>query len=509
MANDTKFAFLKRPVVTGAAALALCISAFGAGQILSPHNVVAQAIKAEAPRAANNLPSFADLVEHVSPAVVAIDVTLNQKSSQADIDEELKQLPPEFRKFFKNYQDDGNSIVQGGGSGFFISSDGYIVTNNHVVDGATKITVTLKDGKTLNAKVIGHDERTDLAVIKVDGNNYSYVQFEPDTNVRVGDWVVAIGNPFGLGGSATAGIVSAKGREDVGGQNISQFIQIDAPINPGNSGGPTFDMEGRVIGVNTAIFSKSGGNIGIGFAIPASTAQRVTQQLMKGGSVSYGWLGVGITDLSSDLASSFGLNGTKGAIVSSVNAGSPAEKAGIKRGDAIIAYDGQSIDGASDLTRRVGQTPIGHTVKLDVQDAAGRKRVANVTIAVRPSEQQLAQNNLPATTKPQSIPNSNIVTPNSGIGINVTSLNDAARKNLKLKSNDKGVLIASVDKNSEAYQKGIRKGYAILEANGDEVLSPSQFASIIKNAKDQKKDSIAIYVMTDGGKGSYVPLQLN
>ena len=508
MEQKSKPSFLKRPVMTGAAAVALGIAAFGAGQVLSPNLLKAQAIQAQAPMAASALPSFADLVERVSPAVVSIEVTKSiAQPSDDEMDAQLQDLPPELQKFFRNMPRNkgggGGGEARGGGSGFFISADGYIVTNNHVVSDASKITVTLKDGKELPAKVIGTDERTDIAVIKVEGANYRYVQFETNTNVRVGDWVVAIGNPFGLGGTATAGIVSALGREDVGGQNIADFIQIDAPINPGNSGGPTFDMQGRVIGINTAIVSGSGGNIGIGFAVPSSTAVRVTQQLMKGGQVAYGWLGVGIGDLSPDLADAYGVGNVKGAIVGSVNAGSPAAKAGLKRGDAIVKFNDQPINGASDLTRRVGGTEVGKTVKLEIIDASGKKRVANVLIAPRPSEKQLAQLDDP---KDNSVVADTKVTSGTSLGMTVSSLTPTAKQRLRLDSDTSGVLITDIDDKSDAAKKGIAAGMAILEANGQNVGTPKDLENAIKDAKRQGKKSIPIYVQTPQGRGAYLAI---
>lgn len=506
MEKRSKLGFLKRPVMTGAAAVALGVAAFGVGQILQPENIHAQAIRAQAPQAAAALPSFADLVERVAPAVVAIEVTQHQANTGPS-DEDLQQLPPEFRRFFEGRQ--GGSArpreVRGGGSGFFISANGHIVTNNHVIEDADSIKVTLKDGRELDATVVGRDERTDLAVLKVEGTGYKYVQFEPDTNIRVGDWVVAIGNPFGLGGSATAGIVSALGRENVGDQNIADFIQIDAPINPGNSGGPTFDMAGRVIGVNTAIFSRTGGNIGIGFAIPSSIAQRVTQQLMNAGHVTYGWLGVSIQDLSTEMADSFGLGNSKGAIVGSVTAGSPADRAGIHRGDVILTFNGQAIQSASDLTRRVGQTAVGQTVRLEVANGEGRRRTANVTIAERPSEKQLANANGGTETPDKATPDA--AEAPAALGMSLTPLTPQAKTRLRLAANDTGLLITSVDEESDAGQRGLKAGDAILEVNGQSLTSVAQLQTAVDAAKRANRRSIGIYVQrAQTGTGVYVPL---
>ncbi len=495
MNNKKELGFLKRPIMTGAAAIALGVAAFGAGQILSPHNLQAQAIKAEAPKSAAYLPSFADLVERVSPAVVAIDVS---QKSKGPSDDDLAQIPPEWRKFFGGGDNAKPRIVQGAGSGFFISADGYIATNNHVVEDADKITVTLKDGRELPAKVIGRDPRTDVAVIKVEGNNFRYVQFEPDTNVRVGDWVVAIGNPFGLGGTATAGIVSAVGRERVGGANISNFIQIDAPINPGNSGGPTFDMAGRVIGINTAIVSRSGGNDGIGFAVPANTAQKVVNDLIKNGAVKYGWIGVSIGDLNNDLADTYGLKDAKGAVVGAVTPNAPAAKGGLKRGDVIVGINGQSIASSTELTRKIGDSAVGSNVKLDVIDGAGKKRVVNITIAARPDEKKLAEISQYGVDDngASSAPIATDV-----MGLSLSPLTPAAKARLKLGANDNGVLITKVEDDSVAAQKGLSEGDAILLVNNTEITNPSQFKDEVAKAKKDGKKFIRVFVVTNGGSG--------
>ncbi|MEK7661751.1 MAG: Do family serine endopeptidase [Pseudomonadota bacterium] len=502
MNKVTKLGFLKRPVMTGAAAIALGFAAFGAGQVLQPHDIAAQAIRARPPAAAAALPSFADLVERVAPAVVAIEV-VQRRSTEAPSAADLEQIPPEFRRFFEGRQGGSRPReVRGGGSGFFITPNGHIVTNYHVVDEATSIKVTMKDGRELNATVVGRDERTDLAVLKVEGNNYPHVQFEPNTNLRVGDWVVAIGNPFGLGGSASAGIVSGLGRENVGSQNIADFIQIDAPINPGNSGGPTFDMAGRVIGVNTSIISQSGGNIGIGFAIPASIAQNVTQQIIRAGHVTYGWLGVGIQDLTPEMAESFGLGATKGAIVGSVTPGAPAANAGIHRGDVILSFNGQAIEGASDLTRRVGQTIAGQTVRLEVANPEGRKRMVNVVIATRPSEKQLADN----ANGDEPKPDSPAAVAETTLGLTLAPLTAQARARLRLGPNDGGLMVTAVDDDSAAAERGIKVGDAILEVNGTSLTSTAQFRAAVDAAKAAHRTSIGIYVTRAQGAGGYVPL---
>jgi serine protease Do len=507
--------FLQRKALTGAAVVALAVSAFGIGTIMSPAVSTAQAIRAEPPRAAAMLPSFADLVERVSPAVVALEVVAVAEPGEGGPSaQDLEALPPQWRRFFEQ-QPGGRGTSprapreqRGGGSGFFISATGYIVTNNHVVEKARDITATLKDGRELKATVVGRDERTDLAVLKVEGSNFPFVQFAPEAKVRVGDWVVAIGNPFGLGGTATAGIVSALGRDIRGEGNISDFIQIDAPINPGNSGGPTFDMNGRVIGINTAIFSRSGGNVGIGFAVPASLADRTTKQLIESGRVTYGWLGVSIQDVSREAAESFGLDANiKGALVGAVTAGAPAARAGLKRGDIVLQFNGERLEGSSDLTRRVGQTRVGDTVRLEVVAADGRRRTVPVTIAARPSEQQLAQADgqnpaAGATPATPALPAAN------ELGLTVGPLTPAAKTRLRLSATDAGVLIIDVDEDSKAAERGIRAGDAILTANGTDIRTSAELDAAIAAAKRAGRPSIGLFIQSQSGGGGFVPLPL-
>lgn len=510
MAQKTKaYRFLRRPVLTGAAALALGVAAFGAGQILSPGLSTAQQIKTEAPKAASMLPGFADLVERVSPAVVSLEVVaLAEDDQRGPSPDDLEGMPPQWRRFFEQMPNQrGNQArpreQRGGGSGFFITATGYIVTNSHVVEKAKEITATLKDGRELKATVVGRDERTDLAVLKVEGTSFPYVQFAPEARVRVGDWVVAIGNPFGLGGTATAGIVSALGRDIRNEGNIADFIQIDAPINPGNSGGPTFDMNGRVIGVNTAIFSRSGGNVGIGFAIPATLADRTTKQIIEQGKVTYGWLGVLIQDVSREMADSFGLGSdVKGALIANVTPGAPAAKAGLKRGDVVLAFNGQKIEGSADLTRRVGQTRVGEVIRLDVAGADGRRRTVPVTITARPSEQQLSQAD-PVAGADVAQPAS---AANNALGLSVGPLSAQARTRLRLPANEAGVLILEVDPDSRAAERGIRAGDAILTANDKEVRSAEELDAAIESARAAGRSFIGLFVQSQSGAGGFVPL---
>ncbi len=549
---------LRKPVLTGAAALIAVGAAFATGWVLSPVTTQAQQIRTEAPRAAGALPSFADIVERVSPAVVSLDVVA---TVGGDDEADLESLPPEWRRFFEGppgYEGDegeeadpeaeegprnredrrGGRRVRGGGSGFFISANGYIVTNHHVVENATRITATLQDGRELPARIIGVDERTDLAVVKVEGANFPFVQFDANARVRVGDWVIAIGSPFGLGGTATAGIVSALGR-DVPGEtssstNISDFIQIDAPINPGNSGGPTFDLAGRVIGVNTAIYSRFGGNVGIGFAVPANIADRVTRELITNGRVIYGWLGVSVGDLGAEMAESFGLPSPRGAVVGGVTAGSPAARAGLRRGDVIVSLDGTQVRSASDLTRRVGQTRVGGTIRLEVVGQGGARRTVLVTIAARPDERALAQASVsadgrgsatppgtPPGTPPSGAPPSGTApgtgpgTPSApraatraAMGITVGPMTAEVRERLELAESEGGVVITAVARGTEAFDRGLRAGMALLQVNGRPVRSPEEFASAVEAARNAGRETVTFFVQSQPGGGIFVPVPL-
>lgn len=551
--NDTaRTKILRKPVLTGAAALIAVGAAFASGWVLSPVTTQAQQIRTEAPRAAGALPSFADIVERVSPAVVSLDVVARVGG---DEEADLESLPPQWRRYFEGppgfegeegepgaEEDEGGRgegrggrRVRGGGSGFFITANGYIVTNHHVVENATRITATLQDGRELPARIIGVDERTDLAVVKVEGTNFPFVQFDSNARVRVGDWVIAIGSPFGLGGTATAGIISALGR-DVPGQtssstNISDFIQIDAPINPGNSGGPTFDLAGRVIGVNTAIYSRFGGNVGIGFAVPANIADRVTRELITNGRVIYGWLGVSIGDLGAEMAESFGLPSPRGAVVGGVTAGSPAARAGLRRGDVIVSMDGTPVRNASDLTRRVGQTQIGGTIRLEVVNQGGARRTVPVTIAARPDERTLAQASVSADGRGGTPPPSGTTpgaggTPGAGTapggatteapgpatrsanGITVGPMTPEVRDRLELAETEGGVVITAVARGTEAFDRGLRPGMALLQVNGRPVRSPEEFASAVQAARSAGRTTVTFFVQSQPGGGIFVPVPL-
>ena len=345
-----------------------------------------------------NVPSFADVIEQVKPAVVAVKVKVQNVAARDDDNDNpgfsTPDLPPghPMERFFRQFRDGqrgdrserGQRPRQFGqslGSGFFISADGYVVTNNHVIDKASEVQVTMDDGKTLDAKVIGTDPKTDLALLKVEGSDFPYVRLAGQ-KARIGDWVVAIGNPFGLGGTVTAGIVSAQHR-DIGAGPYDDFIQIDASVNKGNSGGPTFNLSGEVVGVNTAIFSPSGGNVGIAFAIPASTVDQIVTALKDKGSVTRGFIGVQMQPVTKEIAEAIGLKEPRGALVAEAIKDGPAAKAGIKTGDTILAVDGEPIKEAKDLSRKVAQVAPGKSLSITLY-RDGKERNVTLEVASQP-----------------------------------------------------------------------------------------------------------------------------
>ena len=435
---------------------------------------------------------FADLIEKVKPAVISVRVKLEQTAQRGNsdnsvqpgspVDKFLRQFGDQFgQQFGQQFGRQGNApqrrAVTGEGSGFFISADGYAVTNNHVVDHATTVTVTTDDGKIHTAKVIGTDARSDLALIKVDGSNFPFVKFS-DHAPRIGEWAVAVGNPFGLGGTVTAGIVSATGR-DIGSAN--DYIQIDAPINRGNSGGPTFDTDGNVMGINTAIFSPSGGSVGIGFDIPAATAKNVIAQLKDSGHVTRGWLGVQIQPVTSEVADALGLKQTTGALVSEPQAGSPAAKAGVKAGDVIVSVDGTSVKDARELSQKIGATNPGASVKLGVI-RNGSEQTINVTLAQLPEQKQAAAN---TGQEEQS----------------------SARLGLTLGSGDNGVVVTGVDPNGPAAEHGIQTGDVITNVGGTSVSTPTDVQKQLADLRKAGKHTVLVQVKSEQGT-HYVALPL-
>src|SRR5271156_1537743 len=440
-----------------------------------------------------NAPSFAPLIDRVKASVVSVKVKIAAAEGASS---QMDNLPPEIQKFFKQFGGlpNGGGMPNGGGvpegrhpmmmgegSGFFISADGYIVTNNHVVDHAKTVTVTTQDGKTLDAKVVGTDPKTDLAVIKVnEAGDYPFVALSKET-ARIGDWGVAIGNPYGLGGTVTAGIISAEGR-DIGDGPYDRFLQIDAPINRGNSGGPTFNMKGEVVGVNTAIYSPSGGSVGIGFAIPSTTVDSVIGALEHGGIVPRGYLGVNVQPVTEDMAESLGMKTAKGAIVAEAMSGTPAAEAGLKAGDVITKLNGQVVDDASDLTRRIGSFKPSDKVELTYM-RDGAEKTAQITLADQKNETLAKADGSQAKDQ-------------GALGIQIAPAKDG----------DKGVAIVGVDPNGTAAEQGLAAGDIILDVAGKPVSSPADVKSGIASAKSQGKKAVMMRIQTaDGARFVAVP----
>jgi serine protease Do len=454
--------------------------------------------------------SFADIFERVSPAVVSIHVT-----SKIDISALRRQIPGfenfPFEIVPKGGEDDRPPPKQqSSGSGFFISSDGYIVTNNHVVDGAEDIKVVTKDGAELTATVVGRDEGTDLAVLKVNGHDFPFVSFETAVRPRVGDWVVAVGNPFDLNGTATAGIVSAYNR-DIG-QDFVDYIQIDAPINKGNSGGPTFDVYGRVIGVNAEIYSPSGGSVGIGFAIPADVAQNVTQQLIAKGKITRGYIGATIESLSGDLADSWGMSGRKGAQVTDVLPGGPAQKAGLAAGDVVVAVNGVPVKSNVEMTREVAKAQAGDIIHLDVfRD--GKERTIDIRSGTRPSKQQLAAaDGQGQGDDDQGGPGNAPAHPATGpavLGMQFAPLNAETRSQFNIPESVKGgAVVAGVKGTSDAADKGVQKGDVIVQAGDRNIATAGDLAAAVSDWKKAGRTSIPLAVRRGGQMLGFVPIKI-
>jgi serine protease Do len=432
---------------------------------------------------------FANIVAKVKPAVISVRVKLSGAAEPALNRDDEQQIPAQpgspLDRFFRQFGDQfgqqfgphapqRRDAITGEGSGFFITADGYAVTNNHVVDHAKSVQVTTDDGTVFTAKVVGADPKTDLALIKVDGNkDFPYVKFAEHAP-QVGDWVVAVGNPFGLGGTVTAGIVSARGR-DIGAGPYDDYVQIDAPINKGNSGGPAFDVSGNVIGVNTAIFSPSGGSVGIGFDIPADTAKLVVAQLKDKGQVTRGWLGVQIQPVTSDIADSLGLKKAAGAMVDEPQSGSPAAKAGIKSGDVITAVNGVQVKDARELARTVGMMAPDSSVKLEIV-RNGEPRSITASLGEVPSEQQAKADNGSAQ-------------PTSGVphlGLQVAPASEVSG------AGDVGVVVTAVEPDGPAAEQGFQNGNIILEVGGAPVADAGDVRKALSEAKSQGKHQVLI-----------------
>ena len=432
--------------------------------------------------------AFSEIVKAVSPSVVNISSTKIVKRQPSPFDE--------FFDFFYPFPD-GRSRKwkeQSLGSGVIVSSDGYIVTNNHVVEQASEIKVTLIDKKSFKAKLIGSDPKTDIAIIKIDAKELPVVPLADSEKLQVGEFVLAIGNPFGLSHTVTMGIISAVGRADVGIADYEDFIQTDAAINPGNSGGPLVNIKGEIIGINTAIFSKTGGYQGIGFAVPSNMVRAVKEQLTREGKVTRGWIGVTIQELTPDIAQKFGLKYSQGVLVSDVIKGSPAYKAGIVRGDIIIEFGGKKVKDVGTLRNMVAKSKIGSRVEIKIL-----RRDKEITVTATITE-------LPADgseIRPGSSPNMDIVQ-NALSGITVIDLNSNIAKQLGVDKDEKGVVIIKVEPGSSAGEAGIRKGDVIQEIDRQRISNLNEFNKVVSKIKPQ--DTVLLFINRSGRK-FYATLQ--
>ncbi len=487
-------------LLASVAALSMAVLVVGPGGY-RPFNLPAWSASAQAAETSTQTPAgFADLVAKVKPAVISVRVKIEGDADNMPVlqrdegpnsgqsDSPFDQFSRQFGFRIPNVMPHRHEMITGEGSGFFISPDGYAVTNNHVVDHAKSVQVTTDDGTIYTAKVIGTDKKTDLALIKVDGKkDFSYVKFA-DQPPRVGDWVVAVGNPFGLGGTVTAGIVSARGR-DIGAGPYDDYIQIDAPINKGNSGGPAFDMNGNVIGVNTAIYSPSGGSVGIGFDIPAGTAKLVVTQLKDKGYITRGWLGVQVQPVTADIADSLGMKQARGAMVDNPQDGSPAAKAGIEAGDVITAVNGTSVKDARDLARNISMMAPGTSVKLDLLHK-GETKTLTLALGEMPNDRHA---NAEDTSKAAA------GTPHLGLRLAPAGEVDGAGQ--------KGVVVTAIDPDGPAAEHGLQTGDVILDVGGKTVSNTADVKAALRDAEAGGKHSVLMRVKTsDATRFVAVPL---
>ena len=458
------------------------------GPTLSPTRALAQMLPVE---------GFADLVERVGPAVVNISTTREQAPRE---DVPLPQFPPGspfeefFRDFFERDQPQQPQQQRRGaslGSGFVISPEGFVVTNNHVIAEADQITVQFADGSDYEAELIGRDPQTDLALLKIEGDDpFPFVEWADSDEVRVGEWMLAIGNPFGLGTSVTAGIVSARGR-DIRSGPYDDFFQVDAAINRGNSGGPSFTLDGQVFGVNTAIFSPSGGNVGIGFAIPSNLAKRVIDSLQSDGRVARGWLGVRIQGVTEEIAESLGLPAARGALVASVTPTGPAEGAGIEPGDVILEFDGQQITQMRSLPRIVAETSVGREVDVLLW-RRGDEQTVRVTLGELPDETTLAQM---GDTPSESVSSALSI---ESLGLTIDAINDDLRARFDLSAETTGVVILDVEPDSPAETEALRPGDLIVEVNQTAVGSPPEVLAKVNEAKNEGRSAVLLLIDRQG-----------
>ena len=497
MENSTPTSSKIRNRLMAAVASVAIAGAIGFGAVATgTAPVLAEAVRVESQQ---QNPGFAEIVERVSPAVVSVRVAAKIAPATdrgpgfsfnipgfEDLprDHPLNRFFREFRgpndqqadPRFGQRERPGRARPVAQGSGFFISEDGYLVTNNHVVEGGAEFTVVMDDGTELDATLVGTDPRTDLAVLKIDDDRkFTYVDFADDSQVRVGDWVVAVGNPFGLGGTVTAGIVSARGR-DIGAGPYDDFIQIDAAVNRGNSGGPAFNLNGQVVGINTAIFSPSGGSVGIAFAIPASTAKDVVNRLIKDGAIERGWLGVQIQPVTKDIAESLGLKDEKGALISDAQADGPARAAGVRAGDVITAVNGKNVASPRELARLVGNMDPGTNVEVTLW-RNGKTETVEVKLGELPGADQQAAAEAPDTQ------DSNVI---ENFGLTVTPAEDG-----------NGLVVTAVDPDGDAAERGLQPGDVIVAVNSREVKSAADMEKAVSEASTAGRKAVLLQVQRD------------
>ena len=491
---------------------ALAVSSAAAiGLLVGINAVPTSHAETATPLAAAPWAGYADLIEQIMPSVVTVttkvddmgdaDMQRGQRHRDfGDMDDEMQRFMERFfgeRGMPERRGPMPRGPRAGAGSGFVIDQDGLIVTNHHVIRGADDVTVTLNDGRELTAEIIGNDPDTDLALLKVEADApLPVAKFADSESVRVGDAVIAIGNPFGLGGTVTAGIVSAKARE-IGAGRYDDFLQIDAPINRGNSGGPTFNLEGEVIGVNTAIHSPTGGNVGIGFAIPANLTQKIIADLEDDGTVERGWLGVHIQAVDDDLAEGLGLDEARGALVARVTEDGPAAEFGIEQGDVVLSYGSEPIESLRDLTRAVADTDPGSNVDIVIW-RDGAEATLTIEIAEMPSEQTLA-----SVEGDQEIDET---TPKLGLAL--ARLDDGIRSEMDLPDAIEGAVVTDVLPGSPAAEKGLRQGDVIIEADNQTVTEPKTVADAVEAAVERGEKAVLLLIKR-GDRDRFVAVRID
>ncbi len=482
-------------------ASAAIVTAIAAASQLSVPPATALAAVTPAQTNVDRPESFANLVKAVQPAVVNIATTA--RAEAAVIPEFRFPEGSPFERYFRDFFGHGfpgqpemgpGPKARALGSGFIIDPDGYVVTNNHVIDRAEEITITVNGGDHYPAKIIGRDPKTDLAVLKIDADRpLPYVEFGDSDTAQVGDWVIAVGNPFGLGGSVSAGIISARGR-DIQSGPFDDYLQIDAPINRGNSGGPLFDRDGKVIGINTAIFSPSGGNVGIGFAIPSTMAKTIVEQLKESGQVQRGFLGVQIQEVTEEIAQSLDLDEAKGALIASVEPNGPAEEAGLKTGDLILEFNGQKVERLKDLPRLVAAAKAGEKAEVRVL-RDGNERSVKVQVGRMPGDDMTAMKSPESKNSDQA-----------KLGVTLAPLTAEYRQRLRLPDDAEGVVIVDVERGSPAAREGLRAGDVIKRVGNKKVATPEE---VIEALKGQAKRKAVLLLISRQGNDRFIAVPLD